>query len=536
MNPTKLVILFSSRSSIVNDIGIPGSLGFGVGIAPAIPPELEALPGTFGINSENYGNYRVKADGSIMVWIPRFYYKITNDTAAPYYGNKIEIQSTKKYALPESAAADGFATSRSAYDGNQLKAGFFVDKYMWSLTGDTWSGSTQLTGIASSIKNGNPISSESATKKTDANNYAGSFSNCKSNSQSPADNYGGAFAAAKSRGSNFHVLTAFQQSALALLSLAHAQASSSTTNNAWYHATNNFPKGNNNYGADVNDAACTFSVCDDAYWASRNEARKTGSANSLAKTTHNGQLSGVADVNGNQWEIVMGMTSAGQISKTISAISREAEAVVTSNAHGLANGTQIFIQGTVSTEWNTKMQYYYYFVSDVTENTFKLKIPSTGAYLDASALSADYTSGFTAYTQSFYSLKSSIAAKDVTATNHFNATWILANMDNMNLLMPDNYNMKFGNSTNQVLSGATSGSGYLATSCGMPMAVNSVSSSGTNSFGQDYFYNWFTNLFCLIRSGRWDNSSSAGVWFAYLYNTSGSAYRIVSSRSGLYMS
>ena len=58
---------------VTNDIGIPGELGFGVGLCATadIPSTLEALPGTLQKSNDQYGNYRVKVDGSIMCYIPR---------------------------------------------------------------------------------------------------------------------------------------------------------------------------------------------------------------------------------------------------------------------------------------------------------------------------------------------------------------------------------------------------------------------------------------------------------------------------------
>ena len=134
--------------------------------------------------------------------------------------------------------------------------------------------------------------------------------------------------------------------ALALLSLAHGQATTSTTYCAWFQESSAgardriFPKGNNNSGADVTDATCTFTVCDDGYWASRNEARKNGSGSTFAKTTHNGQACGVADLNGNQWEIVSGL-SVIVASKNITAISKANPGVVTVTGHGYSNDSLI---------------------------------------------------------------------------------------------------------------------------------------------------------------------------------------------------
>ena len=60
-------------------IGIPGQLGFGVGVCPGdiLPAGFTPLPGYADLVSPNYGNYQFR-DGSVMVWVPKFFYRINN--------------------------------------------------------------------------------------------------------------------------------------------------------------------------------------------------------------------------------------------------------------------------------------------------------------------------------------------------------------------------------------------------------------------------------------------------------------------------
>lgn len=75
--------------------------------------------------------------------------------------------------------------------------------------------------------------------------------------------------------------------------------------------------------------------------------------------------------------------------KGISNITKEAQAVVTSNGHGLANNSTIYIYGVAGmTQINNKK----YVVSDAATNTFKIKDPVTNAYIN--------TSGYSTYTTS----------------------------------------------------------------------------------------------------------------------------------------
>lgn len=266
----------------VNHIGIAGQQGFGVGIAPELPTGFAKLSGTDDPASSNYGNYQF-TDGSVMVYVPAFFYKYgtgSNGLAI----NQVDIKAFGAYESVASANAAGYALHRAFYNGGQVRPGVFVDKYQCSNNG----------GIASSIKNGNPLSSNSAHNPFSALTGA------------PPNIYGGAVAAAKTRGTRFFCNTRFIFAALALLSLAHAQASTSTTHCAWYMANANFPKGcNNNALGDSNDGAIAY--VSDGY----SNCGKTGSANFFARTTHNGQNCGIADLNGNMWEINLGLTSDG---------------------------------------------------------------------------------------------------------------------------------------------------------------------------------------------------------------------------------
>ena len=234
------------------------------------------MSGTTDISHENYGNYRY-TDGSVMVWVPAFFYKIAAN-------NAITIASEANYADEATANAAGFALHRAFKDGGSVRRGFFVDKYGCSNNG----------GVASSIRNGLPLSGHA-----DHNPVAGLTG-------VTVNNYAAMIDAAKTRGSIFACCSRFIYAALAMLSMAHGQAAANATFCAWHHATNNFPKGcNNNALGDSNDS--TIKYVSDGY----SNCGKTGSGTPFAKTTHNGQASGVADLNGNMWEVSLGMVRPG---------------------------------------------------------------------------------------------------------------------------------------------------------------------------------------------------------------------------------
>lgn len=282
--PNGIRIGTATGAGLVNHIGVPGQQGFGVGIAPELPAGFAKLYGSEDPASDAYGNYSY-SDGSVMVYIPAFFYKVgtgANGLAI----NVVDVKPFGAYADVAAANAAGYALHRAFYNAGTIRPGVFVDKYLCS----------NNNGTASSIKNGNPLSSAAA------HNPFGGLTGA------PANAYYGAIAAAKTRGSRFFCNTRFIFAALALLSLAHGSASTGTAYNAWYDAAlvKNFPKGcNNNALGDSNDASIAY--VSDGY----SNAAKTGSANFFSRTTHNGQACGVADLNGGMWEINLGLTSDG---------------------------------------------------------------------------------------------------------------------------------------------------------------------------------------------------------------------------------
>lgn len=294
--PNGIRIGTATGAGTINNIGMRGQQGFGVGIAPSLPANFAKLYGTEDPAADTYGNYQY-SDGSIMCYEPHFVYKY--GTGAN--GLAINVVDVKPFTFFENsltiANAAGYALHRAFYNAGSIRPGFFYDKYKCSLNGT----------VASSIKNGIVLTSAQRGSLTTA-----VFASCTGNGQTPANAFYGAIAAAKSRGNQFFPHTQFMRAALALLGLAHGSASTSATYNAWYDASGitNYPKGCNNNGlGDANDANIAYLPDGNGTYPG---CGKTGSANFFAKTTHNGQASGVADTNGLIWDIEpFGITSDG---------------------------------------------------------------------------------------------------------------------------------------------------------------------------------------------------------------------------------
>lgn len=265
--------LFNSSSSP----GMPGGLGFGVGICPDDYSNLniEPLPGYDDITRVSYGNYIHVSSGSIMCWIPAFKYRV-NDK----FNNSVQIWDPKDPSCPENAILH-----RAFINGGKRVNGFFCDKYICSPDANN------TMGI--SVKNGSVLS---LTAKNTDGNYTAQLANC-------VGQLDDAITASIARGKGFQCMSVFQLGALRLLILAHAQASVSSKYNAWFDVTgnHNLPYGNTSNLKDPNYPSTTWDP--DRLFHNKG---LTGSCSVFAKSTHNGQDSGVADLKGIVYQVATG--------------------------------------------------------------------------------------------------------------------------------------------------------------------------------------------------------------------------------------
>ena len=592
-------------STTTGRIGVPGQIGFGVGVCPVanLPSGFTPMPGYAQPSSPNYGNYQY-TDGSIMVFVPKFYYRMHtwatnqitaatkanpcqitqvahgyvdgdkificnvggmtninnlvftvtridddnytigvdsssygaftsggdstkgfgtgfdfNRTLVTYGKNSIAIRGTETYATEALANADGYALHRAFYDGGAEQVGFFVDKYKCSKNASG-------TGyIASSIPNAKPLSSASThnpfSDLTGGENYYYSAIDLAHRRDGTNGNVNAS--------SRFFCKSQFIQSALAMLSLAHGQYSQTDTYCAWYNATYNYPKGNNSNLKDADDA--TVMYASDGY----GNSSITGSGVAFSKTTHNGQDCGVADLNGGVYEISIGVTCVAT-SPAIEAWSRAAASEITITGHDLANGDFIQINAVAQADWvNAKDKIWQ--ITKTGDDTFTIAFDSSGfgtAY-DAGTDPGTITKG------AFYVAKKATAMKTFTngktgATDHWGATGVAAMMDPFAPPFKTGYAyaMRMGSGTNQVLSPATSGAGWVLTGLGSPVSGSGVDTAGTNLFGKDYSYQYISNELCLLSSGTWYDGSAAGVWCVHWYHSRSSSNGTVGFRAACY--
>lgn len=502
-----------------NQIGTPGELGFGVGIFPSeLPFGFSELPNTHDKTSENYGNY-LYLDGSVMCWIPAFYYRIGNSlnkTHSTYGLNSIDIVPVSAFINRQSASQQGFALHRAFINKGLERPGFFVDKFQCS----------NNNGVASSIKHRDPLTVRSNNNPiTQLNN-------------NPVGNNSGCVTAAKSRGELFHCMSRFQWSALALLSLAHAQYSTTANINAWHDPTGskNYPKGNNNSNlSDVDDVFVTWQSSD-VY----PELGKTGSGgnaatstNNFAKTTHNGQTCGVSDLNGNLSEVTIGMTCLAVV-KLISNITQANPCVVTINNHGLYHNDIIMMSDAGG-------------MSQLNNRLFKIFILDNNNIIldnvDSTAMSP-YSTGGVILSGKFYAAKESVDMSQLTngtttVNDHWSTVGVTTNFTEVSVNFNTQYNSNisaqcFGNGSFQVFNPQSAGNAWLLTGLGLP-ASNGFSTTGINLFGRDQYIQWIRNRMCVLSGGAWNGSHASGIWATSLNGFNTETVNTVGFRTAAYI-
>jgi hypothetical protein len=494
------------NSTAINHIGTPGAAGFGVGICPQVPPGFTPLAGCTDPASANYGNYQF-SDGSIMVWIPAFRFRLGNAADpgfATYGANTIRVVPLSAHPDEATANAEGFYLHRAFINGGVVQPGFFRDKYDCS----------NNLGVASSIQGVQPMVSGPVAEQV-------GFS-----AVGATNAIHGAFAAARTRGAKFHPETIFQADALSRLSAAHGQAATATTHCAWYDSTGvrNYPKGNDN-NALKSEADVLQNGAGAVTWTSAGNTTHpafalAGSANQLAKSTHNGQLCGVTDVAGNIYKINPGMTTIGT-NLSITGATQTNPVRITVAAHGRASGDVAGITGVVGmTAINDDM----YALNVVDPNTLELVgVDGTGF--------AAYVSGGTLRHARFYALKPTVDIAAVTtgttlATDHWGATGVAAQFDEVAMAFattyPNNgFSERYGNGANAVFSLATAASRARAM-LGMP-EPGGVSTSGSSLMGADQFYQYAVDQLCVVSRGLWGSGSAAGSRIRSLAHSRASA-------------
>ena len=238
-------------------------------------------------SNDNYGNYIHTPTQSVMVYVPAFKYRIGDLPEGELPTQKWGVNSVQIWKADDPDCPSNAVLHRAFIDGGEQKQGFFCDKYLCSPASDG--------SCAVSIKNKAPISLISESSYTPITLVNG----CSAR-------FDAAITASRLRGNGFQCMSVFQLGAIRLLTLAHAQACTDTANNAWYDSSgeHNGPHGNTNNLSDYDHPESTWtSGAEDGGFA---EKGLTGSCNVFARSTHNGQNCGIADLKGILYEMATG--------------------------------------------------------------------------------------------------------------------------------------------------------------------------------------------------------------------------------------
>ena len=445
-------------SSDAFSIGTPGTVGFGTAAMrdEIVPAGYSKLNGHDEIMHPNYGCI-MDLNGSIFQYISPFHYKMT--------GNVISISPVyiSGYTKPRA-----FTDSPNGFLHFKYMAGNVGGKLVSKQFLDPVSTSSSHNGIGDLISN-------------PSNNYAGFIDAC--------------------RDAGYKTTTIFEWEVLQLIALAQSQSGASTALCAFNDVAPYFPKGNLvNALHDVNDTSVTFTA------SGYSNCALTGSGSNLAKTTHNGQNCGIADVTGNMWKIVTGLTYLAKTGATVA----NGDTAVSMSSHGLAVDDVIHFGGTPSSgsTYNTAA----YTVTDVTDgNNFTV---NNGLERDIASTDGVYSPRY------FRILKTSVRADSLTSSNLLDSS----NYDLLDLtgIVDSNAGWTYlGNGSNTVLnfSTDTNSKEYKMASCCIS-AQDGTSTGGTTEFGNDGLYRYLRHGLVPLVGGHWGGSSDAGVFALYLYNYS----------------
>lgn len=291
-----------------NYIGVPGTSTFGVGLAEEKDYNSVGLKPSPATDEIDYGLYFKRVDNKgfsgvnylYMKCIPKFYYAFLqksngtvnlNDSELeallPYVDvtkeqmkeaqrrsphNALVVAPASSFTNEADANTHGFILHRAFIDGGKEQSCFFIANRLSSGNNDSYNHGYNTFSGSEKFLNCN----------TPENRYnLGSWSNVVGKIDQLDD----------------HIcqMSIFMWSAIAMLSLIQGQYATSTLDCAWYDSTlvHNYPKGINLNNTDVDDRSVNL----------QNETFCT----EIAKTTHNGSVTGIYHVNGWRWCLGIGV-------------------------------------------------------------------------------------------------------------------------------------------------------------------------------------------------------------------------------------
>ena len=321
-----------------NYIGIPGTSTFGVGLAESSVYEAIGLQPAAKCENEDdfqYGLYERGTYGNDsthyfgLKFIPLFYIaflqknngtvNLTNielDALLPYVEvsreqmkeaqrrsphNAMVVAPASSFANESEANQHGFYLMRGFIDNGKVQQGFFIANtlttYYWDDPATTFvsMGAPKLnaTGMSGALSLYRASGNYSDLAKIETLTPS-KQANAKGNFISIFEN------------SPYQCCSIFAWAVISVLSLIQGQYATDTSQCAWYDSTlvHNYPKGINNYTKDTDDATVTSSIVDGTQGS-------VFVTQGYEKTTHNGSITGITNVNGWLWQYVIGSWGDG---------------------------------------------------------------------------------------------------------------------------------------------------------------------------------------------------------------------------------
>lgn len=321
-----------------NYIGVPGTSTFGVGLAEEedynavqlAPAEKCLDPTDFQYGLYTRGKFDGTGDGVAMKWIPKFYIKqlqknegtVNLDDAEleallPYVEvtkeqmkeaqrrsphNALVVAPADRFTNEADANAHGFYLMRGFIDGGKEYDGFFIanvlSRYRYNKTDLKYAIECGYTTITDTIDTSSAYSTLCAGTNTITNRYFNIFVDRSSWS-------GVLKSIALNVFSNtpYQTCSAFAWAVISIISLIQGQYATNTNDCAWYDSqlTTNFPKGINSTNNDVDDVDVKTN------FVRSYPGNVFVIKNQYPKTTHNGSITGVTNVNGWHHQALVGV-------------------------------------------------------------------------------------------------------------------------------------------------------------------------------------------------------------------------------------
>ena len=328
-----------------NYIGIPGTSTFGVGLATKEQYKAVQLEPAENCEKEDDFQYALYVRGSVainsdsvaMKFIPPFYLAMLQkdggsvnlsdselDALLPYVEvtkdqmkeaqrrsphNAMAVAPFDRFTDEEDANQHGFYLMRGFVDGGKV-SGFFIANTITGYviySGGLTSGCQALhcgCDVKDNVTNLKLWRAKTSNKLTDETwGYNIFFPTYHPDDNTISSNAKGNFIGA-CEGTPYQCCSIFAWAVISVLSLIQGQYATDTAQCAWYDASlvTNYPKGINNSTTDVDDS----SVVSDQVGSSQGSVFVT---QGYEKTTHNGSITGITNVNGWLWQFAAGSWS-----------------------------------------------------------------------------------------------------------------------------------------------------------------------------------------------------------------------------------